>query len=59
MIIPFLDGFLGFSKVPITWLIILLNVFFFSQNYQLSKQCTDQFQQWYEDEDFMYSQGQI
>lgn len=59
MIIPFLDGFLRFSRAPVTWLLILLNVFFFSQNYQLSKGCQEQFQAWYDDQDFLYTQGQV
>jgi membrane associated rhomboid family serine protease len=59
MIIPFLDGFLKFSKAPITWLIILLNAFMFSQNYSLSSQCSEEFEAWYKDRDFLYTQGQI
>lgn len=59
MIIPFLDGLLTFSRAPITWLIILLNVFLFSQNYGLSQECQEQFGAWYEDSDFLYTQGQV
>jgi membrane associated rhomboid family serine protease len=59
VIIPFLDGFLSFSKAPITWLIILLNVFLFSQNYGLSQDCQSQFESWYKDNNFLYTQGQI
>ena len=53
MILPFLDGFLTFSKAPITWMIIILNVFLFSQNYNLSKDCQEQFQAWYDDVDYL------
>lgn len=59
MIIPFLDGFLTFSKAPVTWILILLNVFLFSQNYTLSKECQTEFESWYEDKDFLYTQGQV
>lgn len=59
MIIPFLDGFLTFSKAPITWIILLMNVFLFSQNYGLSKECQNQFEAWYQDDDFIHTQGQI
>lgn len=59
MIIPFLDGFMAFSRIPITWLVILFNVFLFSQNYGLSKECQSQFDSWYKDQDFLYTQGQI
>lgn len=59
MILPFLDGFLRFSKAPITWILILLNVFLFSHNQEISKQCHEQFQSWYQDEDFLYTQGQL
>lgn len=59
MIIPFLDGFMTFSKAPITWLIILANVFLFSQNYGLSNDCQIQFEAWYQDDDFIFAQGQI
>ncbi len=59
MIVPFLDGFMSFSKVPITWIIILLNTFLFSQNYNLSQECQEEFQAWYQDEDFLYTQGQL
>ena len=59
MIIPFLDGFLNFSKAPITWLIVLFNLFMFTQNYVLSKQCQDEFAHWYEDNDFLFVQGQV
>jgi membrane associated rhomboid family serine protease len=59
MIIPFLDGFMAFSRVPITWLILSLNLFFFSQNYQLAQVCQEEFQTWYEDENYLYTQGQL
>ncbi len=59
MIIPFLDGFMTFSRVPITWILIMLNVFLFSQNYTLSQDCQYQFQSWYKNEEFLYTQGQI
>lgn len=59
MIVPFLDGFMMFSRAPITWLIILLNAFLFSQNYSLSNDCQEQFEAWYQDTDFLYTQGQI
>lgn len=59
MIIPFLDGFLKFSKAPITWLIIFLNAFMFSQNYTLSSQCQEEFQVWYDNKDFLFTQGKI
>ncbi len=59
MIFPFLDGFLRFSKAPITWLIIFLNAFMFSQNYSISSQCQEQFQTWYQDDEFLFTQGQV
>ena len=59
MIIPFLDGFLTFTRAPITWMLILLNCFLFSQNYSLSQECQREFDAWYEDDDFLYTQGQI
>ena len=59
MIIPFLDGFLTFIRAPVTWLLILINVFFFSQNYQLSKDCKSQLSHWYQDQYFLHTQGQI
>ena len=59
MIIPFLDGFMAFSKVPVTWMLILLNTFLFSQNYSLSKDCQTEFQAWYQDSEFLYTQGQV
>lgn len=59
MIVPFLDGFLPFRKIPITWVIILFNMFIFSQNRGLSKICNEQFASWYEDKNFIYTQGQI
>ena len=59
MIIPFLDGFLTFVRAPITWLLILINVFFFSQNYQLSKDCKSQLAHWYQDQYFLHTQGRI
>lgn len=59
MIIPFLDGFMTFSRAPITWILVLLNVFLFSQNHSLSKDCQEQFEVWYSDQDFLYTQGQI
>jgi membrane associated rhomboid family serine protease len=59
MIIPFLDGFMTFSRVPVTWILIMLNAFLFSQNYSLSQDCQNEFQHWYHDEDFLYTQGQV
>ena len=59
MIIPFLDGFMTFSRVPITWLLILINAFLFSQNYSLSTACQEEFDYWYKDNNFLYTQGQI
>ena len=59
MIIPFLDGFMTFTKVPVTWLLILLSTFLFSQNYTLSQECQEEFQSWYQDSDFLYTQGQV
>lgn len=58
MIIPFLDGLLTFSRAPITWILLMTNVFFFAQNYQLSKTCQQRFEKWYDDSHFMYVQGQ-
>ncbi len=59
MIIPFLDGFMTFSRVPVTWILIMLNAFLFSQNYSLSKDCQQEFQAWYKNEQFLYTQGQL
>lgn len=59
MIFPFLDGFLTFTRAPITWLLILLNVFLFSQFRNLSYECQEQFEAWYQDDDYLYTQGQI
>lgn len=59
MIIPFLDGFLTFSRAPITWIIILLNVFLFSQNNGLSREVQVQFESWYQDDDFLQTQGRL
>lgn len=59
MIVPFLDGFMIFSRIPVTWILILFNVFLFSQNYELSNDCHSQLKLWYEDQDFLYTQGQI
>ncbi len=59
MIIPILDGLLTFSKAPITWILLLLNVFLFSQNYHLAQDCHAQFETWYADSEFLYTQGQI
>ncbi len=59
MIIPFLDGFMTFSRAPVTWLLIMLNAFLFSQNYSLSRDCQQEFQTWYKNEDFLYTQGQV
>lgn len=59
MILPFLDGFLTFSKAPITWLLIVVNAFLFSQNYSLSQDCQKEFQSWYSDNDYLYTQGQL
>ncbi len=59
MIVPILDGLLTFTKAPITWILLLLNVFLFSQNYHLAQDCHSQFQVWYEDTDFLYTQGQV
>ncbi len=59
MIVPFLDGFMTFSRVPITWLLIMLNAFLFSQNYSLSKDCQQEFQSFYKNDDFLYTQGQL
>ncbi len=59
MIVPFLDGFLSFTKAPITWLLILFNVFSFFQSYKLSKNCQSQLARWYGNETFLHTQGRI
>jgi membrane associated rhomboid family serine protease len=59
MIFPFLDGFLTFSRAPITWLIIFINVFLFSQNNALSRDVQIRFDSWYQNDDFLYTQGQV
>ena len=59
MIFPFLDGFMSFSKIPITWVLIMINVVLFAQNYNLSQECQKKFQSWYEDDSFLYTQGQL
>ncbi len=59
MIIPFLDGFMTFTRVPVTWILIMLNAFLFSQNYSLSKDCQQEFQAWYKNDEFLYTQGQL
>jgi len=59
MILPFLDGFLTFSRAPVTWILMLLNVFLFSQNSQLSRDLQSQMDHWYEDEFFLQTQGRL
>ena len=59
MIVPFLDGFLDFNKAPITWLLILFNIFSFFQSYELSKNCQSELGYWYKNRDFLYTQGSV
>ena len=59
MIIPFLDGFLDFTKAPITWLLILFNIFSFFQSYEFSKNCQSELIHWYKDPGFLYTQGSV
>ncbi len=59
MIVPFLDGFLSFIRAPITWLLVLFNIFSFFQSYELSRNCQSKLVHWYKDHDFLYTQGRV
>ena len=59
MIIPFLDGFLGFVRAPITWLLVLFNIFSFFQSYELSRGRQSELSHWYGDQNFLHTQGRV
>ena len=59
MIFPFLDGFLSFRKIPVTWCLLILNFCVFIQSYDLSRACQERFKNWTQDPNFLHTQGQL
>ena len=50
---------MSFRHVPVVWILVLCNLFLFSKNYGLSKACQEQFEFWYEDSNFLNTQGRV
>jgi len=59
MIFPILNGLSSFRRSPVTWILVLTNVFLFSQNWQQSKASRGQLQSWYQDGEFLTTQGRV
>lgn len=59
MILPYLKGILGFSKIPVTWLLVLINIGVFLVFFSTSEKSRVDLNSFYTDESFVSTQGQV
>ncbi|MBX7232061.1 MAG: rhomboid family intramembrane serine protease [Bdellovibrionales bacterium] len=59
MIIPLINGWLSFTKIPMTWLLIFINSGVFISSYFSEIKFQRKMDQILEDEQFIFTQGQI
>lgn len=57
--IPFLDGIKSFSKAPVTWIILTLNLFIFANTDFAIRHITSKLHSFYDDDDFIETQSKI
>lgn len=57
MIIPFINGIIGFRRVPVTWCLFLLNVLVFVFTYQLSDKYQTEIERLIDDDNYSRYQG--